>query len=1550
MEEENNKKYDEMEQDDKSKIINHIKLAKAFFPYINKNSDLVSENCKIKYNQLNTIDKYGLIYFFNEKGIYFIDNSKIQNLFIEKAEISRDKIFFLHSKQQIINVSKSESKDELFLVLHVKNNENESLLEYINIKKMLNKLKDVEEIYHKKEIEDSEEKIEADFKKDDSKFCIVRPVNDIEIRRFIEKGKRSKEYELKKKEIENKYKKQVEKDFNELSKEQKGKIKENEIKKIKEVEKEKELRKLKEEFEKNERLIEEKNKKEDEDIEKKLKLRKKEEEDKIKKEKQERYDSLYKSREDEKNRENKLYEDSYYNNHIIISSEKNFFVGRNIKELIVLNNMGYIVLYENGYIKLYENYNEKKIIHDKNGEYIHYNEKTGYLLIISKDKKIYLINLYPNKKTEKYFEKNFNEILCNYKDEKIIFAESIFNIIAIYTIDNKEEIENDDKLYFIVLKENMSDIKNIYYDESMFYPDEEELLGIGTNNQLNRKIFTFYEEDTGLYYIINKQNNIIQKYFAIKSKENEKIKTVCEVILTENEEIHSRAISSTENLKNYNKDLHNIVNNPFIGFGVIKFKFNGYDNEKIMIGKEYNLPYLIITIGFYGGITLFYLANEQQEYKLQNINEEKFNLANDISNKSMGVDAIDEIFEKEKLNKEAEDQKKKLYQNSSNVNLINKRNIFLRKLDLFINDKKMQLQSYEFEKNIKGNLAYLKKVSEKEEIQNLKRNIDNLYKESINLFESEEEYQNFFDEQKKLISGFKNNIINMKNRICAIENNKDKSRNLINHINLPIRELLTQPKMVVFFGREKIDEMLNLYHKIKNNLVIFENHKDLIRIFLEVNEKFIEDINISKNNYAKIEPKYKVLENRKDSREIISKIQTDIFIDYMKKFENYFYNLEEFCIKNLNKEFNFLKTVKNNLLKQNNDNNLLQNNVLVYNNNIFSNNDINNESINKEEKNDEGINERNNKGKDLIIPYSEIANRNNNNDYYYYLNNLVKIKEPENNNENKLTQILKSFEGRYTQYDEANDDDCLDINDLFNKKYLTNEYEENLKKENKKKKAKKEESEKIKINIEEIFEENLNEKEKIEEGLKELENENNKEKLEKNKQIEELQKKIEEISLQFEKNNEERKKEKEGFKNQDEEKLKELKDLKDQLMKMDELKELNKRLEEEKKKLNEIITQNEQKLEELEKKQKELEDKGNNNIVNNPLPSNFNIKNNNNIININNNVNNNDKKEDKIEIRQNKDKGSAPSIFESNKNENNANNNNSNNIVGDNKKEKEPDNNGKNLVNNLFENPSNKTNSLFTFNMSSNNNVNQNNQNNNNNNNNNNNQNNNEGGKNTTLFQSNNLQNSSIFDVNNNTNQNEKSIFSNSNNNINQNNNNINQNINNTNQNNNNINQNNNKGGLFSGVNIFSNLNINNNNNNNASNNNSNAFNLPMITQNNTNIFGDNKTGFGQHQGIGAFNAGGNRPTGQQITFGSVNTNNNTNNTNANVNSGNSPFGNFQSNVSGGLFSNKNTQNNQNNQNKESSPFGNLLSSGGGLFANFNNQNNQNNENKDSFF
>jgi len=108
----------------------------------------------------------------------------------------------------------------------------------------------------------------------------------------------------------------------------------------------------------------------------------------------------------------------------------------------------YIILKENMDIIFYNNYQEIRII-KKNAIIMNYNKETSIFLIISND------SIYIFKETDNFNAftqiKNLslNDILKE-ENELIIFGEVIYNYIVLYTIENSDQPQNDDKTNYIL--------------------------------------------------------------------------------------------------------------------------------------------------------------------------------------------------------------------------------------------------------------------------------------------------------------------------------------------------------------------------------------------------------------------------------------------------------------------------------------------------------------------------------------------------------------------------------------------------------------------------------------------------------------------------------------------------------------------------------------------------------------------------------------------------------------------------------------------------------------------------------------------------------------------------------------------------------------------------------------------------------------------------------------------------------------------------------------------------------------------------------------------
>ena len=70
----------------------------SFMSNFNKEKDLIKDNSNLKFNQISIIPKYGLLYFYNESGIYFLDSSKIKELFDDEKDLLFSNLFFLKCK------------------------------------------------------------------------------------------------------------------------------------------------------------------------------------------------------------------------------------------------------------------------------------------------------------------------------------------------------------------------------------------------------------------------------------------------------------------------------------------------------------------------------------------------------------------------------------------------------------------------------------------------------------------------------------------------------------------------------------------------------------------------------------------------------------------------------------------------------------------------------------------------------------------------------------------------------------------------------------------------------------------------------------------------------------------------------------------------------------------------------------------------------------------------------------------------------------------------------------------------------------------------------------------------------------------------------------------------------------------------------------------------------------------------------------------------------------------------------------------------------------
>ena len=1180
-------------------------LNSTFMTNYNKGKDIVKDNSNLKYNQINTIDKYGLFYFYNESGIYFISNSHLKCLIINKnKDISYTDLFFLKC-DNIYNVFllEHEESGKIYLIICTKNPEEYSFLIYISVKELIEAMNKQKDIYDIKIIQNLEDK-ESKF----AKGYFTRAIDEID-----------KNIELNEEGIYG-----------------------------------------------------------EEHMNKKLTPKEKEE-------------LFIEEKKEELEQRNEIFKNAYKKSNKY-KIDKVVYLDENFEEIIIIDYDNYIVRYNNGEIIFYKNYERTRIFEVKSLK-MSYNPDNNIFLILTKDS----ISIFKEKDNFTLLEKKKQIPLKNIlsapiEEEKIIYIKNIFNFIILYSIENKEEPEKQDKLYFIQMNSNINDIVKIYLEKEFFYPDEyDDFEGISYISHLKKPVFTVYDKDINVLFVINKHMDLLDKYYGFKKME-EDFYDLLFFDLNDDQKLNSR-IPELDKFEN-DLDIQKLKANPFVGISIIKFKFDSYNDDQEMINGEYFIsPYLMFTLGYYGGFKVFYILNELQqkddniEYKLANQND-LFRKANNINNKSLRIVINEEIAETEKEKFLYDSKKKDSFQEMLNIKKLNLRNIFLHELDSQIKDNLNKIKKRAYSERMKIDLIKLGKIAKNKIFEDIRKNINDLIKNAEDVFNEEEQNQIFIKNNKEITEQNKNFEKNIKNIINNIEDNKNKFKELNLNVNSPINLILTHPKLKLFFGENEINSMIKFYNEVKSNINLFQNHTNLIERLNEINNNLIQKIEKCKKNYI-TKKEYGCLKKRKDFNEVKKKVQNNTFIMYMKILYEFFWDLYQFKENEMTEELNNLTELKR-------EYNLINNQYEEEKNNIDNDYNINNNEnkkkrkrflLRQEEDIDEGnyINNNNDNDQRLVL-----ANENSN---ISIINNKVSknvlierekkaivnklfninlVKEKKFEQRNKFSEILSNFEGRISLYDESNEkDNCINAEDLFSD-FLKNEQEKEL--EEKKAKALKEQKEKEKkdkINfINKSVNENNKEREKIEKELKKIEDDKKAEIIEKEKEIKELKNLLESFKIKFEENKSEREKEKKRYMNELEKRNNEgQRKIDEEKNKTDErIKKMEKDLEEYKNKLS----QEEQKRKEFEEKNKQLAEEIRNNVSNN---NNNNNNNNLNVLNDNNkqpenkflqkdsNVqnkkdNNENKENDKSSVFEELNLNPAQSInniilFTSNKNDNN---------------------------------------------------------------------------------------------------------------------------------------------------------------------------------------------------------------------------------------------------------------------------------------------------------
>ena len=527
---------------------------------------------------------------------------------------------------------------------------------------------------------------------------------------------------------------------------------------------------------------------------------------------------------------------------------------------ITLNN-DFLILNTDYNLLLYDNNLNKKNLLSNNAYNFNYNKKLNSIIFNTEE---YIILKNENKNLNLNFPLNS---IININEEEIIFLENINNLIIIYTI-SKINRENCDKLYIILLNEN-NKISKIFLDEDIFYIDKNDNNGISLNSKEKRAIITLFDENLELYYLLNKQTSVIEKLYSFEKNKEPKI-----IYLEDDNKIHSLNKTSGEN-------------NTFIGMKIIDFEFNNYYGDKEIInGIEYKKPYLFISIGFLGGINLFYLISQKDNLNL--VSKNNFNVK--FPEKNFEIFCLKNEDKLKKLEKEVNFEEE----------TIQKLNEEIKKLKEENKEKKRMLKIKKKEiKDINEKIKVKKELLEKR--NNLKIELKNLIKEV------KEDNKNNKKKRKEI----------KKERKIKIKNT---NLQLINDINEDIlitnRNLFYQDFIFI------IEKNISILHKeiylpyLKQNLLKltlktknlekqilnmnFEEFYNKVNIYYEIKEKDEKElINIQKEINEKKDEIYSLFQKKNDIKKIINKFK-NINISQENSFEEIFNS--EYMIKFFGKE------------------------------------------------------------------------------------------------------------------------------------------------------------------------------------------------------------------------------------------------------------------------------------------------------------------------------------------------------------------------------------------------------------------------------------------------------------------------------------------------------------------------------------------------------------------------------------------------------------------------------------------------------------------------
>ena len=795
---------------DDNKSIQHTLQNTTYLKISDKDirNEIIAENKKIKipFNQINTINKYGIFYYYDENGIYFFDKNSINKLLIEK-KIGKNFLFYLKSFQKIFKVEILEIKSKeqcanininnviTYLVIISKGGKGNFII-YINIDTLFKEVSkqesiNIKDIFKIKEEEKDNIKEKKSNEENDLKNNNLIVCNDIIFTIFSNNNENIEEENIKNEEDE----------------------KNENIKKVNKIDEEVSL-----------------------DLDMEINIH-----------------SMIK--------QNYYVPNKFKGNKIIyIENDFNNIIPINFDRYLILKNTNEIDIYDND--KIIKSFKE-------NINYIYYYEKLKMIILIFNNNVIG----YNSETFEEKIYLQSKDYAINYN--KAFLCDIINDFIIIIAQNEKITV------YFINYDFQINKINNIYYDEY-------------ENKNQNNNYFSIYEEENGLYYLINKNNisnSLTEKIYYLKNYNNKNIS------------IYDITFNIDEKEENGKKE----ENNYIIGMNIIKFIYENYENNKIKINDiEYDELFILISLDINGNMKVYYIVNTKNKNKLQNIENNIYNLNNKICEINLNnsfifgkkIKCINEMnkYKYNGINNRLESIKRQYKNDIISNNIKERLNMTNQKYIKLINHIKANVDI--------NNINLIFKHSEY--LQNSFNSLNDSYEEMNNYYLKGEEFKKYISNEINNLNNLENETIKRKIKKWELIDETKKFNSLKNYsyINkIDCIETIISNKIFNNYIKnedvEKIKKVSDQYNKTKKDINISFNSKNELN---NLNEEFQKNIDLCNYMAQKLQNQYLCFKNMNNNEEKIQKIYDNVYSLYINAFKEHVLKLNKLAIKELSKQ------------------------------------------------------------------------------------------------------------------------------------------------------------------------------------------------------------------------------------------------------------------------------------------------------------------------------------------------------------------------------------------------------------------------------------------------------------------------------------------------------------------------------------------------------------------------------------------------------------------------------------------------------------------------